>query len=272
MKLYYLGPVGTFSHMAALNYQSDENKEYVPKSNLYEVVKAIEEDPEAIAIAPIENSIEGTINIIADALTEQKVHIIDELHLSISFSLYASKNTQLEDLNEVVSIAPAINQTSKFIQAHNLTYKYSDSTVQSIDKINHSTGAIAPVGLEKSHKNITALREHIEDYPHNTTRFLILSSQKNYVQEATDSILLITPDEDKPGLLASILNTFALFHINLSWIESRPLKTKLGMYHFFVQADSSADDTSMKKVITILQTLDFKVNVLGSFKKKINNS
>nr|WP_263312778.1 prephenate dehydratase domain-containing protein [Mammaliicoccus sp. Marseille-Q6498] len=270
MKLYYLGPTGTFSHMAALNYKSEKNiTEYIPKSNLYEVVKAIEHDKESIAIAPIENSIEGTINIIADSLTEQKVHVIDEIHLDISFALYVHKGTKLEDITEVVSIAPAINQTSKFIQEQNFTYRYSNSTVQSLDEIDEHTGAIAPIGLEDSHENVMPLKTHIEDYPHNTTRFLILSSQSKPVINATDSILLITPAEDKPGLLASILNAFALFNINLSWIESRPLKTQLGMYHFFVQADRSTNDEEMQKVITILKTLDFKVNVLGNFNKDI---
>ncbi|MBL0847606.1 ACT domain-containing protein [Mammaliicoccus fleurettii] len=269
MKLYYLGPLGTFSHMAALKYKQNEIEEYIPKSNLYEVVKAIETDPQNIAIAPIENSIEGTINIIADSLTEQKIHVIDELHLDISFSLYVKKGTKLEDINEVVSIAPAINQTSKFIKNHNFTYRYSDSTVQSLDEIDDHSAAIAPIGLEETNNEIIALHQHIEDYPHNTTRFLVLSAQEKPVKKATDSILLITPDQDKPGLLASILNTFALFNINLSWIESRPLKTQLGMYHFFVQADCSADDVEMKKVITILKTLEFNVKVLGNFDKHI---
>lgn len=267
MNLYYLGPVGTFSHMAALNYNGTKINDYIPKSNLYEVVNALEADSNSIAIAPIENSIEGTINIIADSLTEKKVHVIDELHLDISFSLYTNKGTQLEDIKEVVSIAPAINQTSKFIKEHGFTYRYSDSTVQSLEELDQHTAAIAPIGLEDRYDSIEALHTHIEDYPHNTTRFLILSSQKKSVQQATDSILLITPDKDKPGLLASMLNTFALFNINLSWIESRPLKTQLGMYHFFVQADCSAEDDNMKKVITILKTLDFDVNVLGNFKK-----
>lgn len=269
MKLYYLGPKGTFSHMAALNYNATTIDEYIPKSNLYEVVKAVESDSKNIAIAPIENSIEGTINIIADALTAQTVHVIDELHLDISFSLYAHKGTRLEDVEEVVSIAPAVNQTSKFIKQHNFTYRYSDSTVQSLEEIDAHTAAIAPIGLEETNNDIIALQQHIEDYPHNTTRFLILSAEEKYAEKATDSILLITPDEDKPGLLASILNTFALFNINLSWIESRPLKTQLGMYHFFVQADCSAEDIEMKKVITILKTLDFNVKVLGNFDKNV---
>lgn len=80
-------------------------------------------------------------------------------------------------------------------------------------------------------------------------------------------MFLITPQYDKPGLLASVLNTFALFNINLSWIESRPLKTQLGMYRFFVQADTPVTN-DVNKVITILKTLDFSVNLIGSFNKK----
>ncbi|COT16000.1 prephenate dehydratase [Streptococcus pneumoniae] len=79
-------------------------------------------------------------------------------------------------------------------------------------------------------------------------------------------MFLITPKYDKPGLLASILNTFALFNINLSWIESRPLKTKLGQYHFFVQADAPVSQ-DVKKVMTILNTLDFETKLVGSFYK-----
>ena len=78
-------------------------------------------------------------------------------------------------------------------------------------------------------------------------------------------MFLITPKYDKPGLLASILNTFALFNINLSWIESRPLKTKLGQYHFLFKQMLLYH--KMSKVITILNTLDFETKLIGSFYK-----
>ena len=80
-------------------------------------------------------------------------------------------------------------------------------------------------------------------------------------------MLLITPKHDKAGLLASILNTFALFDINLSWIESRPLKTQLGMYRFFVQTDIGKSE-ALDKVISILETLDFSVKIIGAFNRQ----
>ncbi|MDU7036982.1 MAG: prephenate dehydratase, partial [Staphylococcus simulans] len=72
---------------------------------------------------------------------------------------------------------------------------------------------------------------------------------------------------DRAGLLANILNTFAIFNINLSWIESRPLKTQLGRYRFFVQADATLN-SELDKVIKILETLDYQVKIIGSFKKQ----
>ncbi|MCD8844988.1 prephenate dehydratase [Staphylococcus gallinarum] len=265
MKLYYLGPKGTFSYLAAKQYKTEDTYDFIPKSNLYEVVQAVSHDDESIAVVPIENSIEGTINIVADALTQQNIYAQGELHLDIQFALYGPDDATVNDINKVYSIAPAISQTSQYIQNHGFDYDYVESTISSLDKISDQTGAIAPLGSGEPY-GYKAIAHNIQDFPHNTTRFLVVSNQPQHIKDASDSMVLITPKYDKPGLLASILNTFALFNINLSWIESRPLKTQLGMYHFFVQADSPIND-ELNKVIKILNTLDFEVTVIGSFNK-----
>ncbi|WP_436861157.1 prephenate dehydratase [Staphylococcus caeli] len=265
MKLYYLGPKGTFSYLAATQYKSESEVEYIPKSNLYEVVSSVSNDSDSIAIVPIENSIEGTINIVADSLTQQNIYAQGELHLDIQFALYGKPGATINDISKVYSIGPAISQTSQYIQAHGFAIDYVDSTVKSLDKIADDIGAIAPLGSGEAY-GYEPIAQNIEDFPHNVTRFLVVSNQPNHVSQASDTMLLITPKFDKPGLLASILNTFVLFNINLSWIESRPLKTQLGMYHFFVQADTSISD-DLAKVIKILNTLDFQVTIIGSFNK-----
>lgn len=265
MKLYYLGPKGTFSYLAAVQYKSESEYDFIPKSNLYEVVQAVSNDDDSIAVVPIENSIEGTINIVADALTQQNIYAHGELHLDIQFALYGQDSATVQDINKVYSIAPAISQTSKYIQKHGFEYDYVESTISSLNKITDHTGAIAPLGGGEAY-GYTAIDYNIQDFPHNTTRFLVVSSHPQHVTDASDSMILVTPKYDKPGLLASILNTFALFNINLSWIESRPLKTQLGMYHFFVQADTPINE-DLNKVIKILNTLDFEVTVIGSFNK-----
>lgn len=73
MQLYYLGPKGTFSYLACRQYFSENEATFQPKSNLFEVIKSVADDDTSIGVVPIENSIEGTINIVADALAQQSV-------------------------------------------------------------------------------------------------------------------------------------------------------------------------------------------------------
>ncbi|MDT3958736.1 prephenate dehydratase domain-containing protein [Staphylococcus kloosii] len=265
MNLYYLGPKGTFSYLAAQQYLTEDEATYIPKSNLYEVVSAVSKDNNAVAVVPIENSIEGTINIVADGLTQENIYAKGEIHLDIQFALYGRDNADASSIEKVYSIAPAISQTSNYIQQHNFNYDYVDSTIKSLDHIKPGVGAIAPLGSGEAY-GYSPIEKNIQDYPHNVTRFLVVSNEPQHIDDASDTMLLITPEYDKPGLLASILNTFALFNINLSWIESRPLKTQLGMYHFFVQADVPTG-ANLDKVVTILSTLDFQVKIIGSFNK-----
>lgn len=265
MNLYYLGPKGTFSYLAAQQYQTEEEATYIPKSNLYEVVSAVSKDNNAIAVVPIENSIEGTINIVADGLTQENIYAKGEIHLDIQFALYGNDHEDASSIEKVYSIAPAISQTSNYIQRHNFDYNYVDSTIKSLEYIAPGIGAIAPLGSGEAY-GYYPIEKNIQDYPHNVTRFLVVSNEPQHIEDASDTMLLITPEYDKPGLLANILNTFALFNINLSWIESRPLKTQLGMYHFFVQADVPIG-ANLDKVVTILTTLDFQVKIIGSFNK-----
>ncbi|QLK86425.1 prephenate dehydratase domain-containing protein [Staphylococcus sp. 17KM0847] len=266
MYLYYLGPQGTFSYLAAQQYCNDKHEHIVlsPKNQLHEVMTALIDDTDGQAIVPIENAIEGTINIVADTLVEQPFTVVGEVFLDVTFGLYVKSSQSLASIKKVYSIGPAISQTQKFIQRHQLAYAYTHSTISALDYINDTTAAIAPLGSGEMY-GFTPIATHIEDYPHNQTRFLVLQHADTVKHHSGRSCLLvITPQQDKPGLLASILNTFALFNVNLSWIESRPLKTQLGMYRFFVQA-VCPDQQVLDKIRTILETLDFNVQSLGRF-------
>ena len=225
------------------------------------MIQAVSSDNQSVGIVPIE----GTINIVADSLAKQDIFAHGEIHLDIDFAIYGNHSNHIEDIHKVYSIAPAISQTSNYIYEHNFKYDYVDSTIQSLEKIRDGIGAIAPVGSGEAY-GYFPLDSHIQDYPHNVTRFLVIKNDTHFSKDANTTMFLISPTFDKPGLLASVLNTFALFNINLSWIESRPLKTKLGMYHFFVHADTPING-NIEKVISILETLDFKVKLIGAFTK-----
>ena len=104
MRLYYLGPKGTFFLFSCKTYLSEEEVTYSPKSNLYEVIKAVNSHSDAVGIVPIENSIEGTINIVADALAQEDIYAHGEIHLDINFGLYANKGTSLDDIKRFIPL------------------------------------------------------------------------------------------------------------------------------------------------------------------------
>ncbi|MBI5974760.1 prephenate dehydratase [Staphylococcus canis] len=267
MQLYYLGPLGTFSYLAAQQYVNDNQHQSVtlsPQDSLYEVIASLNQQEDALAIVPIENAIEGTINVVADTIIHQNVSVISEVTLKVALALYGQPNQSFNDMTHVASIDPAISQAQQLIRHHQFDIINTTSTIAALSYINHHTGAIAPLGSGELY-GYTPLKTHIEDSPHNMTRFLVLRNNMNAtVQTGRECLLVITPTYDKPGLLASILNTFYLFNINLKWIASRPLKTKLGMYRFFVQAEDIDDDV-LEKIFTILETLDFEILLLGRF-------
>ena len=268
MHLYYLGPKGTFSYLAAKQFESHEQYDFIPLSNLHEVIQSVSKDKQAVGIVPIENSIEGTINIVADSLAHHDVYAHGEIQLDIDFSLYGHHSNSLDDIHKVYSIAPAISQTINYIHRQQFDYDYVDSTIQSLNMIKDGIGAIAPLGSGETYGYHT-LDQHIQDYPHNVTRFLVVKIILILLNIQTQLSSLSRLSMISQDFLASVLNTFTLFNINLSWIESRPLKTQLGMYHFYVQADTAINN-DVNKIISILETLDFQVKIIGAFNKKTN--
>lgn len=104
MRLYYLGPKGNIFLFSCKTYLSEEEVTYSPKSNLYEVIKAVNSHSDAVGIVPIENSIEGTINIVADALAQEDIYAHGEIHLDINFGLYANKGTSLDDIKRFIPL------------------------------------------------------------------------------------------------------------------------------------------------------------------------
>lgn len=102
MQLYYLGPKGTFSYLACRQYFSENEATFQPKSNLFEVIKAVADDDTSIGVVPIENSIEGTINIVADALAQQDVFAHGEIRLDINFALYGNGTDSISDIKKCI--------------------------------------------------------------------------------------------------------------------------------------------------------------------------
>ncbi|MFD1706485.1 prephenate dehydratase [Siminovitchia sediminis] len=268
MKVAYLGPKGTFSEEAALRFFPPENRELVMYDGIVDVLEAVAEREVNKGIVPIENAIEGTITMTTDGLINYDVWVEGEAVLPIALHLLTVEGAEADHIREVWSIGPALAQCRDFTRKLQVKTKHYSSTANAAESLvksnNKNAGAIASELAAKTF-GLEIAKRNIQDFEGNSTRFLIVTNEKPEVIQASKSMLLITPGEDRPGLLAIILNIFSSLDINLTWIESRPTKKKLGTYRFFVQAEMGIQEVNMQKAVSILRTYGHDVRVLGSF-------
>ncbi|MBM7645979.1 prephenate dehydratase [Scopulibacillus daqui] len=268
MKIAYLGPKGTFSEEAACRYFAREETDWHISHSILDVLEAVREGTVDKGVVPIENSIEGTITMTVDGLLMYELFVEGEIVLPVSLNLLTASQTSLANIKEVWSIAPALAQCREFTRKLKLPTKHFDSTASAAKAVKHAgRNDVAAVASEWAAKafDLHVLERNIQDNEVNHTRFVIVSKVQSTLANTHKTMLIVTPNEDNAGVLSKILNVFSALNINLSWIESRPTKKKLGTYQFFLEATVGTNDRSLDKAITILETLEHQVSILGSY-------
>lgn len=271
MRVAYLGPQGSFSEEAVFRFFTTVNVKWYMCETLLEVLEAVGESKADKGFVPIENSIEGTINITADGLLANNLFIEAEVIFPVSLHLLVAEGTLLNDIREVWSISPALAQCKEYIRKSKVKSRQFDSTSSAAQAVRHEGRRdIAAIASENAARifDLHIAKRGIQDNKENHTRFVVVSndnddSKQNQVSNKT--MMVITPYEEHSGVLSSILNVFTALSINLTWIESRPTKKKLGTYRFFIEAENGSNDTQINKAITIFKAFGHEVNVLGSY-------
>jgi prephenate dehydratase len=233
-KVAYLGPKGTFSEEAAHQYFCEQT-EWVMYASIPDVLEAVQNEVVDKCIVPIENSIAGNIHMTIDGLLMHKLHIEADLIFTVSLHLLTAAEAHIDSITTVTSILPTINQCREFIQQ----------------------------------KHLQILKSNIQDHSANHTRFIVVGKNTPLAAEQQKTMLLITPNNEYPGVLGSILNVFTALNINLTWIESRPTGQKLGTYRFLMETEVTQEDPRMIKVLRIFATFEHEVHIVGSYSTKI---
>lgn len=274
-KIGYLGPKGTFTKLAAdTAFNSGEKLAYktIPQS-----IDAVINGEVDIVVVPIENAIEGTVHLTIDYLVHQgRLPISAELVVPIKQNLLINSKFEgeLTDLTEVYSHTQAIAQCQQYLhnELPNAMIEYTDSTGSAAEIVSKTSEPIAAIGnvLAAEEFGLTIAAKNIHDYPNNQTRFIVLAKDESLVKINQESsmektTLLITLPEDRAGVLHQVLSAFAWRKMNLSKIESRPMKTGLGNYFFIIDVDEPFDDVLFPGVKGELEALGCKVNVLGTY-------
>ncbi len=278
MKIAFLGPSGSFSHIAAINLATSEfdvvtNTEFVSMPTITSLVEAISNSQVDQAVIPVENSLAGAVGETLDALLKYNgAYINKEYLLSIKHCLLSKSDQDLNKIEKIISHPMSFAQCGDFIRANcpNAVMEPSPSNSKAAIDANNSleddyTAAIAPEFCAKLY-NLKILRKAINDSQNNITRFWLLSNTpSDYIEGKDAKTSIIFQIVDEPGSLHRVLKAFSDHGINLSRIESRPSKNLLGSYLFSVDCNAHRDE---EKFVTAMRDLSMYFNYykwLGSY-------
>jgi prephenate dehydratase len=273
MRVAYLGPEGTFSEEALLVSPDAERYEPVAEPTVYECVMAVHAGEVERAIVPIENSLEGSVNATLDALVfeTEEVTIIGESVHPIQHCLIARQPLALEQIERVVSHPQANAQCARFIRERlpNAKVTSANSTADAVRIVANSDRPWAALGNRLSAElyGCQVLEAGVEDIPENETRFVWLAREAPEDQEGSTwkTSIVFWGLPDSPGALVSVLQAFADRDVNLSKIESRPLKQRLGRYIFFADLEREQSDAAVVSALETVRAMVDTLRVLGSY-------
>lgn len=274
-RIGYLGPKGTFTKLAVDSVFNGENKQSF--ETIPECIDAVAAGEIAIGVVPIENAIEGTVHLTVDYLVHQvRLPIVAEIVVPIQQHLLVHGNFKggLSDITEIHSHSHAIAQCQQYLHKHTpaAAISYTSSTGRAAEIVGQSDRTIAAIGNKLAAKEygLHIYKENVHDYPNNHTRFAVLAKDNadlliDYQQVTEKTSLLITLPSDYAGALHQVLAAFAWRKMNLSKIESRPMKTGLGNYFFIIDVDQPFDDVLFPSVKAELEALECQVTLLGTY-------
>jgi prephenate dehydratase len=282
----YLGPAGTFSEEALLASALPDAIEPVALASIYDTVKALQEGELSWAVVPIENSLDGSISVTLDLLAGDAVdvQIVGEALLSVRHSLIAAGPIALEEIETVLTHPQVPGQCTVFLRGELPQAKIlsAGSTAEAVRVVctgaAHGRAALGTL-LAASIYGGTVIREGVEDRDDNETRFVWLARTRDagmsapLRQAATEewktSLVFWGLGAERPGWLLRCLEEFAGRDINLTKIESRPLRERMGSYMFFIDSAGRASEPELTDAIAGLGTLCEEVRVLGSYRVAI---
>jgi prephenate dehydratase len=281
----YLGPSGTFSEDALLASAAPGSVEPVALGSIYETVSALREGAVEWALAPIENSLDGSITVTLDLLAGEEqpaLEIVGEALLGVRHSLIAREEIELSEIATVLSHPQVPGQCTRFLRAElpHAQVLPASSTAEAVRLVaaEDARHGLAALGTSLAAKiyGATVLREDVQDRRDNATRFVWLARAGERVEgpplraRSRDngwktSLVFWGAGADSPGWLVRCLDEFAQREINLTKIESRPMRERLGHYMFFVDLQGSMGEEPVARAVAGLRAFCQEARVLGSY-------
>jgi len=265
LRVAYLGPEATFTHLAAVK-NFGKYAIFTPVKSIADVFSEVEKGRSNYGVVPIENSTEGVINHTLDMFVTSELKICSELLLEISHNLL-SKARQIREIKRIYSHPQAIAQSRNWIENNlpNAELVETSSTANAAEMAEKDPdgGAIAS-RLAASLYDLKIIAEGIEDNVQNFTRFLVIG--KSFpAKSGQDKTSILFSIKDRVGALHDMLTPFRENNINLTKIESRPTKLRAWEYIFFVDMVGHVEDENVKRALRQLERECLLLKILGSY-------
>jgi chorismate mutase/prephenate dehydratase len=267
LTIAYLGPQATFTHLAAVN-QFGSSAVYVPSDRLDTIFSEVETDRADYGVVPIENSMEGVVTHTLDLFVDSNVHICGEILLEIHQNLL-SKAKNMKEIKKIYSHPQPIAQCRLWLERNlpGIPHYEVSSTAKAAEmsakeKRAAAIASEAAAGLY----GLNILAKKIEDSKNNYTRFLIIGKAKRGRSE-NDKTSILVSIKDRVGALYDILKPFEKNKINLTKIESRPLRSRAWEYVFFIDFEGHIEDKKVSATIEKLKKDVLFLKILGSYPK-----
>jgi prephenate dehydratase len=275
MRIAYLGPAGTFTE-DALHEALGPDAPFEPRRTptVHDAILAVERGDADRALVPFENSIEGSVRSTLDTLAfdTQGVTIVGEHDFAVRAQLIARGPLDLDQVTAVLSHPQPLAQCARFLRESlpGADRRSISSTAEAVRLISESEEPWAAIGARSAAGlyGCEIIHENVEDEANNVTRFVWIApagTEPGGGAAWKTSLVFAELGEDHPGALVEALQEFSSRAVNLTRIESRPLRSGLGRYMFFCDLEGSTQDRVVDEAIEALRTKAASVRILGSY-------
>jgi chorismate mutase/prephenate dehydratase len=270
-KIYYLGPKGSYTQQAAREFFG--KKKLVEGLDMCQILDNIAQQKNAYGVVPVENSMEGSLNLVLDTVVEKKLKIIGEIFSPISHCL-VGRERNIKKIKTIYSHPQALAQCGDWLRQNlplaELKEASSTSAAAKIALNQKNSAAIVSKYCAKVYR-LNILAEQLEEDPNNYTRFWVLTNKivrNNNNNNNKISVFIIL--NDQVGALRDLLDIFAKHNINLTKIESRMLKGRAWHYGFFIDFFGNLQDNKVKRLIKSIEREVARLEVLGNYQNQQN--
>ena len=281
MKIAFLGPEGSYSHLAARSFlqaesvavkESNEWDECVPFRNFAEVLDAVAKGRVEAAAVPVENSLQGGVLQILDLLqASENLYAVKALLVHVDHRLVYKQGVELSQIGRVYSHRQALDQCAQFLRTEMpfAALRDAESTgfglTRAMEDETGKSAAIVGAHTQSLRSGFVMSETCIADEKKNFTHFLLIRKGENTLPLHSQRVFFAAVCAHRPGSLLELLRVIAKYGVNMTKIESRPVKNMPGDYRFFIEAECDISSEQTKKMFEEIKTYTLECKLLGVY-------